>query len=276
MGNFKIKSIWESKNTGGGSVPADLANRVQTLETDNTTNKTNIGNLQNDTVKISGNQDITGRKTFTSAGEAIQIKETGNNSGYITGYTDNTKKWAIGNNGSDNHFKLEASNANGNVILAPGTNGDVLSNSPKNWNQGVDNTIVRQKDLKYMRKQEYISNVTQPETDWNYSAWNWAMTDIKTDGLHDILVVFSFNDDKAVSFVMNIIWKNGIPEAQSNVIIIEKSGITFYFQGAIKSDGKLYIYHKKSASGGQNTNISWVRIYVLRDNNQPTKMSSVW
>ena len=51
MGNFKIKSIWESKNTGGGNVPAGLENRVQTLETN--------------TVKITGDQNIDGNKTFT-------------------------------------------------------------------------------------------------------------------------------------------------------------------------------------------------------------------
>ena len=45
MGNFKIKSIWENKNTGG-NVPAGLENRVQTLETKATTNETNITNLQ--------------------------------------------------------------------------------------------------------------------------------------------------------------------------------------------------------------------------------------
>lgn len=33
---------WKFKNTAGGNVPADLVNRVQTLESDNTTNKTNI------------------------------------------------------------------------------------------------------------------------------------------------------------------------------------------------------------------------------------------
>ena len=51
MGNFKIKSIWESKNTGGGNVPADLAQRVQTLE--------------NEVVKKTGDQSIAGNKTFT-------------------------------------------------------------------------------------------------------------------------------------------------------------------------------------------------------------------
>lgn len=46
---------WKFKNTGAGNIPADLENRIQTLETDNTTNKTNIATnttnitaLQND------------------------------------------------------------------------------------------------------------------------------------------------------------------------------------------------------------------------------------
>lgn len=50
---FNLKSIWKSNNTG--NIPADLENRIQTLETDNTTNKANIANnttnittLQND------------------------------------------------------------------------------------------------------------------------------------------------------------------------------------------------------------------------------------
>ena len=51
MGNFKIKSIWENKNTGGGNVPAGLENRVQALETN--------------AVKITGDQSIAGVKTFT-------------------------------------------------------------------------------------------------------------------------------------------------------------------------------------------------------------------
>ena len=51
MGNFKIKSIWENKNTGG-NVPAGLENRVQTLE--------------NEVVKKTGDQSIAGVKTFTN------------------------------------------------------------------------------------------------------------------------------------------------------------------------------------------------------------------
>ena len=91
-----------------------------------------INNLRTQVVLLSSAQDITGRKTFTSAGEAIQIKETGTNSGYITGYTDTTKKWALGNNGTDGDVKLQS--INGNVILAPGTAGNINCSNRKIYN----------------------------------------------------------------------------------------------------------------------------------------------
>ena len=257
-----VKWKWNN-NAGGGNVPADLENRVQTLE--------------NEAVKKTGDQSIAGTKTFTKQGEPIQVKPT-TGSAYITGYTGTTKKWSIGNNGSDNHFKLEANTADGSVLLAPGTNGDALNNSSKTWNNYQDNTVLRQKDFKYTRKFEYTS-VAQPNTTWNYTSWNWTLNspaNINVDGLHKFLVVMSFQDNIAFSFEANIVWKEGLSESQSNMFMVEKSGITFYFQCAIKSGNKFHIYTKKSATGGSNTNISWVRMYILRDNNLPTKMSSVW
>lgn len=65
MGNFKIKSIWENKNTGGGNVPADLENRLQAVEQKASTNETSITNLNNSAVKTTGDQSIAGVKTFT-------------------------------------------------------------------------------------------------------------------------------------------------------------------------------------------------------------------
>ena len=43
-----VKWKWNN-NTGGGSVPADLENRVQAVETKATTNENNITNLQQNT-----------------------------------------------------------------------------------------------------------------------------------------------------------------------------------------------------------------------------------
>ena len=76
MGNFKIKSIWESKNTGGGNVPADLANRVQTLE--------------NEVVKKTGNQSIDGNKTFTQP--LTVATPTANTNATTKEYVDNRIK----------------------------------------------------------------------------------------------------------------------------------------------------------------------------------------
>ena len=106
MGNFKIKSIWETKNTGGGNVPADLTNRVQTLETN--------------TVKITGDQSIAGVKTFTSNNEVIKLNSGNNNATYIAGYkSGNSRIWYFGKGssssdefviGSTSNIKLEAAN----------------------------------------------------------------------------------------------------------------------------------------------------------------------
>ena len=102
MGNFKIKSIWETKNIGG-TVPAGLENRLQALETKATTNETNITNLQNNTAKLSQNNTFTGTNTFNN-----QV--------------------AINSQGRD--FTWETT---------------------RTWANNVDNTVVRTKDLKYVR-----------------------------------------------------------------------------------------------------------------------------
>ena len=106
MGNFKIKSIWETKNTGGGNVPAGLENRVQELETN--------------AVKITGDQSIAGVKTFTSNNEVIKLNSGNDNATYIAGYKSNNRRiWYFGKGSSSNdefvigstsNIKLEASN----------------------------------------------------------------------------------------------------------------------------------------------------------------------
>ena len=105
MGNLKIKSIWETKNTGGGNVPADLANRVQALETN--------------AVKITGDQSIAGVKTFTSTGEVIKINPGSDTSSYLSGYkSGNQRAWYFGKSSStDNNLRIGADR--GNIKLEP-------------------------------------------------------------------------------------------------------------------------------------------------------------
>ena len=75
MGNFKIKSIWESKNTGG-NVPAGLENRVQAVETKSSTNETNITNLQQNTAKLNQNNTFTGTNRFNTGANLLTYTST--------------------------------------------------------------------------------------------------------------------------------------------------------------------------------------------------------
>ena len=123
-----VKWKWNN-NTGGGNVPAGLENRVQTLETDNTTNKQNITNLQNDTVKLSGAQNISGVKTITATVEALKFNSGTDSSAYISGYkSGNQRVWYVGKSSStDNHLRIGADR--GNIKLEP--NGVVDLSSKK-------------------------------------------------------------------------------------------------------------------------------------------------
>ena len=78
MGNFKIKSIWESKNTGGAVSP-ELQNKVNQ-------NETNITNLQQNTAKINQNNTFTGTNTFNNA---VSINSQGQDFTWAT-----TRTWA--------------------------------------------------------------------------------------------------------------------------------------------------------------------------------------
>lgn len=91
MGNFKIKSIWENKNTGG-NVPAGLENRLQAVEQKATNNETSITTLNNSAVKTSGDQSIGGVKTFTgntSFNNQVAINSQGQDFTWET-----TRTWA--------------------------------------------------------------------------------------------------------------------------------------------------------------------------------------
>lgn len=90
---------WKWKPAAGGSIPADLANRVQTLETN--------------TVKITGDQSIAGVKTFTSTGEVIKLNSGNNNSAYMAGYkSGNNRIWYFGKGSSSDDNFIIGSTAN--------------------------------------------------------------------------------------------------------------------------------------------------------------------
>ena len=108
------------------AIKTDLQNKITANTTNITTNKNNIDKLNNEVVKIAGQQIITGKKIFTGPGEGIQIRPnaTGGSS-YITGYDfeGKTKKWVLGNTGKNEGMLLEA--PLGDIYLKPGANGNI-------------------------------------------------------------------------------------------------------------------------------------------------------
>ena len=169
-----------------------------------------------------------------------------------------------------------------NTFTADNTfNGQVAINSAaqdftwettRNWNQNVDNTVARTNDLKFVRQVEYVSNITQPNNQWNKTSWNWNWNGINTEGLHEVLVIVSI-ENIPYSLNAKLVWKNGVSDSISPLLIVEHGDTTFHFQLVIKSNNKFHIYTKKTA--GTKT-IQWVRIWFVRGVNLPWKMNQIW
>ena len=169
-----------------------------------------------------------------------------------------------------------------NTFTAANTfNGQVAINSAaqdftwettRNWNQNVDNTVARTKDLTFVRQAEYTSNIAQPNNQWNKTSWNWTFSGINTEGLHEVLVIVSIEN---IQYSLNakLVWKNGVTDSISPLLIVEHADTTFHFQLVIKSNNKFHIYTKKTA--GTKT-IQWVRIWFVRGVNLPWKMNQIW
>lgn len=102
-----VKWKWNN-NTGGGNVPAGLENRVQTLE--------------NEAVKLSGAQNISGVKTITATGEALKLNSGTDTSAYMSGYkSGNQRIWYFGKGSSTaNDFYIGADR--GTIILEASSN----------------------------------------------------------------------------------------------------------------------------------------------------------
>ena len=159
-----------------------------------------------------------------------------------------------------------------NTFTAANTfNGQVAINSAaqdftwettRNWSQNLDNTVARTKDLKFVRQVEYISNIAQPNNQWNKTSWNWTWSGLNTEGLHEVLVIVSI-ENIPYSLNAKLVWKNGV----------EHWDTTFHFQLVIKSNNRFFIYTKKL--NGTKT-IQWVRIWFVRGVNLPWKMDQIW
>ena len=116
-----VKWKWNN-NTGGGNVPADLTNRLQAVENKSSANETSINNLNNEAVKLSGAQNISGVKTITATGEALKFNSGSDTSAYMSGYkSGNQRIWYFGKGSSTaNDFYVGADR--GTIILEASSN----------------------------------------------------------------------------------------------------------------------------------------------------------
>ena len=116
-----VKWKWNN-NTGGGNVPAGLENRLQAVETKSSNNETSINNLNNEAVKLSGTQNISGVKTITATGEVLKLNSGTDTSAYMSGYkSGNQRVWYFGKGSSTtNDFYIGADR--GTIILEASSN----------------------------------------------------------------------------------------------------------------------------------------------------------
>ena len=168
-----------------------------------------------------------------------------------------------------------------NTFTAANTfNGQVAINSQgqdftwettRTWANNVDNTVVRTKDLKYVRIFEKTSEIPQSTTTWNTNL-NWTLPGINTDGIHEILIIVSLDN---VAYTLNgrVVWKSGLSESKSQFITISNGAAEFMFQLVIKGGNEFRLYHK--ISSGQQT-LQWIRGWIVRAGNQPWKMNQIW
>ena len=176
MGNFKIKSIWETKNTGG-NVPAGLENRVQALETN--------------AVKITGDQSIGGNKTFTNKitaneglttalGKAITSGDLelgfGQTTCYITPEDNSNKTLKFGGRSGRGRFNLDLD-----------TQSQLMGiKDPTDDYHAVNKKYVDNK-FKYVKKGE-ASNITCNAN--SYQSYEFTINGLST-GLNEFYIVLT-------------------------------------------------------------------------------------
>ena len=262
MGNFNLKSIW--KQTGGTGGSTNLEQRVQNIE-NNFAKKKGVSSQNIDTIyhfnqPASFHSDAWIGRVGTNSASLI-------NKQYLEQQLTATKDQIR----TENNTFTGTNTFNGQVGINSAAQ-DFTWETTRNWNQNLDNTVARTKDLKFVRQIEYISNITQPNNQWNKTSWNWTWSGLNTEGLHEVLVIVSI-ENIPYSLNAKLVWKNGVTDSISPLLIVEHGDTTFHFQLVIKSNNRFHIYTKKIAG---TRDIQWVRIWFVRGVNLPWKMNQIW
>ena len=251
MGNFKIKSIWETKNAGG-SVPAGLENRLQTLETN--------------AVKITGDQSIAGVKTFTTGIVSHSLTELGNE--IKAGFGSTSTKFIP----EDNSTKtLQFYNANPtdqrrfNLLVSQPT--EAQNPATKQY---VDNKF------KYVKKAQATGNITVNGNN-SYQTHEFTISGLVANTLNDFYIVLT-TTNVDIGFPLSIQCNNLNYPNQSEVKVISTSNWTnsnvdnwgFVYVGFVQyGNNKFRLRFKNTGTG--NVVFNGLRVYhrvsgILSDN----------
>ena len=258
MGNFKIKSIWENKNTGG-NVPAGLEQRIQAVET-------NITNLNNSVVKTTGDQSIAGVKTFTGGVVLHSSIELG--SEIKAGWGGTATKFIP----EDNSTKtLQFYNANPtdqrrfNLLVSEPT----AAQNPTTKNY-VDNKF------KYVKKAQASGNITINGNN-GYQTHEFSISGLQAQTLNDFYIVLT-TANVDIGFPLSIQCNNLNYPNQSEVKVISTSNWTnsnvdnwgFIYVGFVQSGNNRFRLRFKNTGTG-NVTFNGLRVYhrvsgVIADN----------
>ena len=245
-------------NNSINGISTQLTTLNNSLTTTNNNVSTNTQNITNNTNNIAVNtQNITTNTndiaTNTQEIAAVKTKAETNENNISTINTTLTTKLdtATYNQEKANFAKLNQANTftqttnfnNGIVVNSAGN--DFTWETTRTWANNFDNSIARTKDFKYVRQFQYTSGVVQPTTNWNTTSWNWTISGLNTNGLHEILVIFSIGD-VAYSLNAKVVWKNGLITSRSPIMTItDFNNNTYDFIFVIKNNNKFHIKHKK-------------------------------
>ena len=252
MGNFKIKSIWESKNTGGGNVPAGLENRVQALETN--------------AVKITGDQSIAGVKTFTTGIVSHSSTEFGNE--IKAGFGGTSTKFIP----EDNSTKtLQFYNANPTDQRRFG----LLIAEPTQANNPATKNYVDSK-FKYVKKAQSTGNITVGRNN-SYQTHEFTINGLVANTLNDFYIVLT-TANVDIGFPLSIQCNNLNYPNQSEVKVISTSNWTnsnvdnwgFVYVGFVRNGNNKFRLRFKNTGTG-NVVFNGLRVYhrvsvILSDN----------
>ena len=243
---------WKWKPAAGGSVSPDLANRVQALETN--------------AVKITGDQNIGGVKTFTTGIVSHSSTEFGNE--IKAGFGGTLTKFIP----EDNSTKtLQFYNANPNdtrrfKLLVPEP---VEAQNPAT-KQYVDNKF------KYVKKAQATGNVSINGNN-SYESYEFTINGLVANKLNDFYIVLT-TTNVDIGFQVSIQCNNLNYPNQSEVKIISPSNWTnsnvdnlgFVYVGMVQSGNNKFRLRFKNTGTGRVV-FNGTRIYhrvtgVLSDN----------